>query len=89
MATAKSQRGASRGVRALSALSGVSRARNACTSWRSSRGGRARGGPRQIAEVAREVGADPDALERILRALVAMGVFTQPEPGVVGPHRRR
>jgi O-methyltransferase domain/Dimerisation domain len=42
------------------------------------------GGPRQVAEVAREVGADPDALERILRALVAMGVFTQPEPGVVG-----
>ena len=38
------------------------------------------GGPRPIAEVAREVGADPDALERILRALVAMGVFTQPEP---------
>ena len=28
------------------------------------------GGPRQVAEVAREVGADPDALERILRALV-------------------
>src|SRR4249920_117415 len=42
------------------------------------------GGPRPVAEVAREVGADPDALERILRALVAMGVFTQPEPGVVG-----
>ena len=42
------------------------------------------GGPRQVAEVAREVGADPDALGRILRALVAMGVFTQPEPGVVG-----
>jgi hypothetical protein len=42
------------------------------------------GGPRPVAEVAREVGADPDALERIVRALVAMGVFTQPEPGVAG-----
>ena len=42
------------------------------------------GGPRPVAEVAREVGADPDALGRIIRALVAMGVFTQPQPGVVG-----
>jgi len=28
--------------------------------------------------------ADPDALDRILRALVAMGVFARPAPGVVG-----
>ena len=42
------------------------------------------GGPRPVAEVAREVDADPDALERILRALVGMGVFTQPEPGAFG-----
>src|SRR6266508_721528 len=42
------------------------------------------GGPRPVADVAREVGADPDALDRILRALVAMRVFTRPAPGVVG-----
>jgi hypothetical protein len=41
-------------------------------------------GPRPIADVARDVGADPDALERILRWLTAMGVFTQPAPGVAG-----
>jgi len=42
------------------------------------------GCPRPVAEVAVQVGADRDALERILRALVAMGVFSRPEPGVVG-----
>ncbi len=33
------------------------------------------GGPRSAAELAREVGADPDALHRMLRALAATGVF--------------
>ncbi|MDX6548230.1 MAG: hypothetical protein QOG33_1780 [Gaiellales bacterium] len=41
-------------------------------------------GPRPVAEVADEVGADRDALVRIIRALVAMDVFTAPGPGVVG-----
>ena len=41
-------------------------------------------GPRPLDEVARAVGADADALARIVRALVAMDVFTAPAPGVVG-----
>ena len=41
-------------------------------------------GPRPVADVAAEVGADADALDRILRWLVAAGVFSRPEPGVVG-----
>jgi hypothetical protein len=40
------------------------------------------GGPRPVAEVAREVGADGDALHRILRALAGDGVFAEQEPGV-------
>jgi hypothetical protein len=39
-------------------------------------------GPRSVDDIADEVGADGDALRRILRALSADGVFLQPEPGV-------
>jgi hypothetical protein len=39
-------------------------------------------GPRPVAELAREVGADADALHRILRALASDGVFVEPEPGI-------
>ena len=40
------------------------------------------GGPRPVEEVAREVGADPDTLHRVLRALASDGVFAEEEPGV-------
>ena len=40
------------------------------------------GGPRPIDEVAREVGADPETLYRLLRALASDGVFAEEEPGV-------
>jgi SAM-dependent methyltransferase len=39
-------------------------------------------GPRPVAELARETGADPDALHRILRALASEGVFEEEPPGV-------
>lgn len=39
-------------------------------------------GPRPVDEVAREVGADPDALHRLLRALASDGVFAEEEPRV-------
>jgi hypothetical protein len=39
-------------------------------------------GPRPVAEVADELGADPDVLQRILRALASEGVFAEEEPGV-------
>lgn len=39
-------------------------------------------GPRSVDELAREVGADPDALHRILRALASEGVFAEDTPGV-------
>jgi hypothetical protein len=39
-------------------------------------------GPRPVADVAREVGADPDSLNRFLRALASDGVFAEVEPGV-------
>ena len=39
-------------------------------------------GPRSVAEVADESGADPDTLQRILRALASDGVFAEAEPGV-------
>ena len=42
------------------------------------------GGPRPVEELAREVGADPDALHRILRALASDGVFAEVAPGVYG-----
>jgi hypothetical protein len=41
-------------------------------------------GPRPVAEVAREVGADADVLHRILRALASDGVFVEAQPGVFG-----
>jgi hypothetical protein len=39
-------------------------------------------GPRSVDEVAREVGADPDVLHRLLRALASEGVFAEDAPGV-------
>jgi hypothetical protein len=39
-------------------------------------------GPRPVVDVARELGADPDALRRLLRALASDGIFAEPEPGV-------
>jgi O-methyltransferase domain/Dimerisation domain len=39
-------------------------------------------GPRPVEEVAREVGADPDTLHRLLRALASDGVFAEEERGV-------
>jgi hypothetical protein len=39
------------------------------------------GGPRAVDEVAREVGADPDALHRLLRALASDGVFAEDGAG--------
>jgi O-methyltransferase domain/Dimerisation domain len=40
------------------------------------------GGPRPVTEVARDVGADPDTLHRVLRALASDGIFAEEEPGV-------
>jgi O-methyltransferase domain/Dimerisation domain len=40
------------------------------------------GGPRPVAELAREAGVDADALHRLLRALASDGVFEEQEPGV-------
>jgi hypothetical protein len=39
-------------------------------------------GPRPVDEVAREVGADPETLYRLLRALASDGVFAEDEPRV-------
>jgi hypothetical protein len=39
-------------------------------------------GPRPVDELARELGADPDTLYRLLRALASDGVFAEEEPGV-------
>jgi O-methyltransferase domain len=39
-------------------------------------------GPRPVDEIAREVGADPETLYRLLRALASDGVFTEEESGV-------
>jgi DNA-binding Lrp family transcriptional regulator len=39
-------------------------------------------GPRPVAELASELGADADALHRYLRALASDGVFAELEPGV-------
>jgi hypothetical protein len=41
-------------------------------------------GPRPVSELARDVGADADLLERFLHALASGGVFTEVEPGVYG-----
>lgn len=40
------------------------------------------GGPRSAADLAHEVGADPDTLRRLLRALASDGVFAEQTPGV-------
>ena len=39
------------------------------------------GGPQSIDELARRVGADPDALSRLLRALISEGIFVQRRDG--------
>jgi hypothetical protein len=39
-------------------------------------------GPRSVAELSKENGADADTLHRILRALASDGVFAEDEPGV-------
>ena len=39
-------------------------------------------GPRPVAELAAEVGADAETLHRLLRALASDGVFAEEEPGV-------
>ena len=39
-------------------------------------------GPRSVAELAEESGADPDTLHRLLRALASDGIFAEDEPGV-------
>jgi hypothetical protein len=39
-------------------------------------------GPRPVAELARETGADADTLHRLLRALASDGIFAEEEPGV-------
>jgi hypothetical protein len=41
-------------------------------------------GPRPVAELAHETGADPDTLYRLLRALASDGVFAEEAPGVFG-----
>lgn len=38
-------------------------------------------GPRNVEELAREVGADTDTLHRMLRALASDGIFAEEEPG--------
>jgi C-methyltransferase len=40
------------------------------------------GGPRGVIELARERGANPDALERLLKALCLFGVLAEADPGV-------
>jgi len=40
------------------------------------------GGPRPVADLARETGADADSLRRFLRALASDGVFAEVSPGV-------
>ena len=39
-------------------------------------------GPKPVDELAHEVGADPDTLHRILRALATEGVFAEEQPGL-------
>jgi len=41
-------------------------------------------GPRPTAELARAVGADPQALYRVLRLLASLGVFAEVAPGAFG-----
>ncbi len=39
-------------------------------------------GPRSAEELARETGANADALYRVLRALASLGLFEESSPGV-------
>ena len=39
-------------------------------------------GPRPVSALAEETGADPDVLQRLLRALASDGIFAEEEPGV-------
>jgi hypothetical protein len=39
-------------------------------------------GPKAVMELAGEAGADPDTLQRLLRALASDGIFAEAEPGV-------
>jgi O-methyltransferase domain/Dimerisation domain len=39
-------------------------------------------GPKAVTELAGEAGADPDTLQRLLRALASDGIFAEAEPGV-------
>lgn len=41
-------------------------------------------GPRGVADVAQEVGAEPDTMRRLLRALASEGVFAEETPGIFG-----
>jgi hypothetical protein len=41
-------------------------------------------GPRPVEELASDVGADPDTLHRLLRALASDGIFEEVEPGIFG-----
>src|SRR5262249_34004372 len=41
-------------------------------------------GPMPVQELAGELGADTDALHRLLRALASDGIFVETEPGVFG-----
>lgn len=42
-------------------------------------------GPQSIGELARRVGAQPDALHRVMRTLASHGVFVETEPRTFGP----
>src|SRR4051794_5276156 len=46
---------------------------------------RVAGGPRTAAELADEIGADADALFRVLRAVAGLGVLTQDQDDRFGP----
>ena len=74
--------GETHGGRPLAALLGSARDEGARDRRRPGGGGRPGDGPRPVDELAREVGADPDALHRMLRALASDGVFAEEEPGV-------
>jgi hypothetical protein len=39
------------------------------------------GGPKPVTELAKDAGADPDTLHRLLRALASDGIFAEEEPG--------
>ena len=42
-------------------------------------------GPKSTADLANATGANEDDLYRLLRALVSLGVFSEPDPGIFGP----